>query len=187
MLDRLMVLVSHLGFASLHIQNALHCDFSANRMLMLTPKCVQYNYRNLMVIECPDVSIHKKILFASKPITYDLFIYQLVRYTCSKWVLNSKSHSPLHCQKRKEMSFVLELIVFRTHQLLLHKFDENFAIDFSVMDLVQHLRTLKSTLTMLLLRIHSCVLMGRYWLKLVYIEKKYELNDLYTKTMLFSG
>ena len=84
------------------------------------------------------------------------------------------------------MSFVLELIVFRTHQLLLHKFDENFAIDFSVMDLVQHLRILKSTLTMLLLRIHSCVLMGRYWLKLVYIEKKYELNDLYTKTMLYS-
>lgn len=85
------------------------------------------------------------------------------------------------------MSFVLELVVFKTHQLLLHKFDENFAIDFLVMDLVQHLRTLRSTLTMLLSRIHSCVLMGRYWLKLVYIEKKYELNDLYTKIMLFNG
>ena len=58
------------------------------------------------------------------------------------------------------MSFVLELIVFKTHHLLLHKFNENFAIDFLVMDLVQHLRTLKSTLTMLLSRIHLCVLMG---------------------------
>ncbi len=75
-------------------------------------------------------SIDKQKLFVSKPIIYGLLIFLIDKlHTYLKgFELKTSLSIPLWEEERNVIC-ARALVVFKTHHLLLHRFDQNFVID----------------------------------------------------------